>query len=300
MVKHLGRIPAVIHTDHANIARVEGLPLERIEAKHFRWNSELRQGGSRLLHRPGAGTLHKAPDGISRHPEGRDRLILARSSEWQRHRAAIRGVDEGIDKGEFDDDEPEAVEIHELDAEVLAPVPYEELKAAGVLEEPAKIAIKEMVERSKAQARQKAESAGPGVEMLAPIAEERSGGTVSSHSGVEMLAPGPMAAGLRTSSRTRRPFRMASAGPELQWSAVSEATASVLSAWWVRLNRLDSLPVGEFLDQEAPEALQKYGQEAVWSIRGRCPFARRSCRWGCDPRQSSVAAEQFSCCYVEV
>ena len=56
MVKHLGRIPAVIHTDHANIARVEGLPLSRVEPKHFRWNSELRQGGSRLLHRPGAGT----------------------------------------------------------------------------------------------------------------------------------------------------------------------------------------------------------------------------------------------------
>ncbi len=49
-----------------HIARVEGLPLERLEAKHFRWNSELRQGGSRLLHRPGLGTLHKAPDGISR------------------------------------------------------------------------------------------------------------------------------------------------------------------------------------------------------------------------------------------
>ena len=36
MVKHLGRIPSVIHTDHANIARVEGLPLERVEAKHLR------------------------------------------------------------------------------------------------------------------------------------------------------------------------------------------------------------------------------------------------------------------------
>ncbi len=30
MIKHLGRIPAILHTDHANIARVEGLPLERI------------------------------------------------------------------------------------------------------------------------------------------------------------------------------------------------------------------------------------------------------------------------------
>ena len=29
MVTHIGRIPAIIHTDHANIARVEGLSLER-------------------------------------------------------------------------------------------------------------------------------------------------------------------------------------------------------------------------------------------------------------------------------
>ena len=76
-VKHLGRIPAIIHTDHANIARLEALPLVRVEAKHFRWITELLQGGSRILHRPGAGALHRAPGGISRHPEGRDRLILA-------------------------------------------------------------------------------------------------------------------------------------------------------------------------------------------------------------------------------
>ena len=32
MIKQLGRIPAIIHTDHANIARVEGLPLKRVQA----------------------------------------------------------------------------------------------------------------------------------------------------------------------------------------------------------------------------------------------------------------------------
>ena len=78
-VKHFGRIPAVIHTDHANISRLEALPLERVDAKHYRWLSELLQGGSLLLYRPGAGVMHKAPDGISRNPEGRDRLILARA-----------------------------------------------------------------------------------------------------------------------------------------------------------------------------------------------------------------------------
>ena len=112
MIKHFGRIPAVIHTDHANMTRIEGLPLERVDAKHFRWNSELRSGVSRLMHRPGVGTLHRGPDGISRCPEGRDQLILAKSSEWTRHRAQIRGVDLGIEAGEFDDDDPIAVEIH--------------------------------------------------------------------------------------------------------------------------------------------------------------------------------------------
>jgi hypothetical protein len=36
MFKHLGRIPASIHTDDANIARLEALPLSRVDAKHFR------------------------------------------------------------------------------------------------------------------------------------------------------------------------------------------------------------------------------------------------------------------------
>ena len=154
MIKHLGRIPAIIHTDHANIARVEGLPLERVEPKHFRWNSELRQGGSRLLHRPGLGTSHKAPDGISRHPEGRDRLVLARTAEWDKYRAIIKGVDDGIEAGEFDDDEPAAIEIDSVPEEALLPVPYGELLAAGALEEPAKEAIKQAVAKAKARARE--------------------------------------------------------------------------------------------------------------------------------------------------
>ncbi len=99
MVKHLGRIPAVIHTDHANIARVEALAIDRLDPKYVRWIGELRQGGSRIYHRPGAGALHKAPDGISRHPEGRDQLIMAKSSEWIKYRAEIRGIDDDIDAG---------------------------------------------------------------------------------------------------------------------------------------------------------------------------------------------------------
>jgi len=105
MVKHLGRIPAIIHTDHANLTRLDTLPLERIEPKHFRWASELLQGGSRLFHRPGAGALHRAPDAISRHPEGRDRLILAKADSWTKHRLTIKGVQDTIASGEFDDED---------------------------------------------------------------------------------------------------------------------------------------------------------------------------------------------------
>ena len=44
IVKHFGRIPCVLHTDHANLTRFEYLPLDRIDAKHYRWHSELVQG----------------------------------------------------------------------------------------------------------------------------------------------------------------------------------------------------------------------------------------------------------------
>ena len=106
------------------------------------------------MHRPGVGKSHKAPDGISRHPEGRDQLILARTAEWHKYRAIIKGVDDGIEAGEFDDDEPAAVEIDSVPEEALLPVPYEELLAAGVVEEPAKEAIKQAVAKAKARARE--------------------------------------------------------------------------------------------------------------------------------------------------
>ena len=106
------------------------------------------------MHRPGLGTSHKAPDGISRHPEGRDRLVLARTAEWDKYRAIIKGVDDGIEAGEFDDDEPAAIEIDSVPEEALLPVPYGELLAAGALEEPAKEAIKQAVAKAKARARE--------------------------------------------------------------------------------------------------------------------------------------------------
>jgi len=151
MIKHFGRIPTLIHTDHANIARVEGLPLERIEAKHYRWNSELRQGGSKILYRPGVGTLHRGPDGISRHPEGRDQLIMARSQEWKGFRDVIKGVDESIEAGEFDDEDPKMVAIETVPPEKLEPLPYAELEAAGIFRDEAAEAIQRNVAKKRAR-----------------------------------------------------------------------------------------------------------------------------------------------------
>ena len=73
--KQLGRIPVVNHTDHANLTRLESLDLSRIDPKHYRWYQEVVEGGSLLLHRAGASSLHKGPDGLGRNVEGRDHLI---------------------------------------------------------------------------------------------------------------------------------------------------------------------------------------------------------------------------------
>ena len=227
MIKHLGRIPAIIHTDHANIARVEGLPLERVEAKHFRWNSELRQGGSRLLHRPGIGTLHKGPDGISRHPEGRDRLILARTSEWEKFRNIIRGVDDGIEAGKFDDDDPVTVEISSVPEEALLPVPYSELKAAGVLEEPAKQAIKEAVAKAKARARE-----ADGVAAIRQSGKWRLSGRPP-----ELVSSQRPLTGLLESSSLRG-----------NWRSASSSMLEALDSFWKEYGSSKEAANGQFLD----------------------------------------------------
>ena len=78
-VKYFGRIPAVIHTDHALITRLEYMDLGKIEAKHFRWYAALTQDGSLLLYPAGTGALHGMPDALSRNPRRRDGLILSRT-----------------------------------------------------------------------------------------------------------------------------------------------------------------------------------------------------------------------------
>ena len=103
------------------------LDLRRIDPEHYRWFQEVVEGGSLLLHRPGASSLHKGPDGLSRNVEGRDRLILARSIEWEYYRNRIRGITDAIVTGQADDEDPEALTMEVLDPTVpeeLEPLPY--------------------------------------------------------------------------------------------------------------------------------------------------------------------------------
>ena len=81
IIKQFGRTPINMHTDHANITRLEYLPLQRIDAKHFRWFNELTQDGSLLLYRIGSGIMQRLPDALSRNPPYRDELILARTED---------------------------------------------------------------------------------------------------------------------------------------------------------------------------------------------------------------------------
>ena len=104
-VKHFGRVPCVIHTDHGTLTRLEYLPLPRIEPKHFRWHAELTSGGSRFLYRAGTGAAHRVPDALSRHPPVRDDLILARTGDWEQHRSVIRGIEREILDGTFGEDD---------------------------------------------------------------------------------------------------------------------------------------------------------------------------------------------------
>ena len=96
----------VIHTDHANLVRLEYLPLDRIDAKHYRWLTEASAGGCLLLYRPGSGVLHRLPDALSRNPPERDFLVIARTSEWTQLRMNIRGVEDEVRAGILEDFDP--------------------------------------------------------------------------------------------------------------------------------------------------------------------------------------------------
>ena len=50
--------------------------------------------------------MHRLPDALSRNPDCRDALSLARIGDWTKHRRVVRGVQETIKTGEFGDDDP--------------------------------------------------------------------------------------------------------------------------------------------------------------------------------------------------
>lgn len=49
--------------------------------------------------------------------------MLARAGEWKSRRDIIRGVRLSIEEGDFDDDEPEVVDIASVPPERLKPIP---------------------------------------------------------------------------------------------------------------------------------------------------------------------------------
>lgn len=51
--------------------------------------------------------LHKGPDGLSRNVEGRDLLILSKSTECDYWRARIKGIQAALRDGTAEDEEQE-------------------------------------------------------------------------------------------------------------------------------------------------------------------------------------------------
>ena len=100
VVKHFGRIPKIIHTDHARIVRQVDLPLGRIDPMEYRWMVELTQGGSPLMYRPGTSQAHRGPDGLSRNVPGLQGIVLARKRDWVTFRSLIQGIPEALEEEE--------------------------------------------------------------------------------------------------------------------------------------------------------------------------------------------------------
>ena len=105
VVKHFGRIPKIIHTDHARIVRQVDLPLGRIDPMEYRWMVELTQGGSPLMYRPGTSQAHQGPDGLSRNVPGLQSIVLARKRDWIDFRAKIKGISQALEEEEDEEKE---------------------------------------------------------------------------------------------------------------------------------------------------------------------------------------------------
>ena len=85
---------------------MEYLPWDRIDPKHFRWHAEVVQGGCLIIYKPGTGAMHRLPDALSRHPEIRDALNLARIGEMSQWRKVIRGLQEAMADGADEEPDP--------------------------------------------------------------------------------------------------------------------------------------------------------------------------------------------------
>ena len=78
-----------------------------------------------LLHKPGVSAQHKGPDGLSRNVEGRDQLILAKSSGWEHWRDRIKGITKALREGiAEEDDDQELLTVDKVPPEELKPFPH--------------------------------------------------------------------------------------------------------------------------------------------------------------------------------
>ena len=65
--------------------------------------------------------MHRLPDALSRNPECRDALNLARIGDWTKHRKVIRGIQQSVAQGELDDEDPPLHVFEVLELGDIAP-----------------------------------------------------------------------------------------------------------------------------------------------------------------------------------
>ena len=68
--------------------------------------------------------LHKGPDGLSRNVEGRDQLILSKSTECDYLRDRIKGIQTALRDGTAEDEEQEARTVDKVPVKELEPFPH--------------------------------------------------------------------------------------------------------------------------------------------------------------------------------
>ena len=93
-----------------------------------------------LLFRPGTGAMHRLPDALSRNPECRDALNLARIGDWTKQRHIIKGVQATITEGSYGDEDPPPY-VFDI-TELGEPIPFPDVKLAFPITFPEETTVK--------------------------------------------------------------------------------------------------------------------------------------------------------------